>query len=170
MSTSSLLLDRLAPTGLAVRPMVAVVSGPIGTGKSTRLLDIAARDRRIGGVVSPQEEATRWFRDLRDLAAVPMDASAEAPESAVQLVGRFRFRASAFRWAAVRLEDALADERLSTIVLDEVGPLELRGLGFAPWLSGWIADHAPRLLLVVRDSAVEHVAERFGFTPDLRRL
>ncbi|WP_431284730.1 hypothetical protein ACQW02_07950 [Humitalea sp. 24SJ18S-53] len=151
------------------RPVIGVFSGPIGASRTARLLELAARDRRIGGVVSPQEGATRWFRDLRDLAAVPMDASAEAPEEAVQIVGRFRFRASAFRWAAVRMENALGDERLGTIVLDEIGPLELRGLGFAPWLPGWIDGYAPRLLLVVRDSVVQDVADRFGFVPDYRQ-
>lgn len=149
-------------------PVIAVLAGPIGSGKTTRLLAQAARDRRIGGVVSPQEGATRWFRDLRDLAAVPMDASAEAGDDVVQVVGRFRFRASAFRWAAVRMEDALGDERLSTIVIDEIGPLEMRGLGFAPWLPGWIALHAPRLLLVVRDDAIDEITARFGFLPDRR--
>jgi len=146
-------------------PSVAVLTGPVHSGKTTRLMTRAASQPSLGGIVSSQEGATRWFRDLRDLAAVPMDASAEAPEETVQRVGRFRFRTGAFFWAAERMESAFADPAVTTVVLDEVGPLELRGLGFAPWLPRWIAAHGDRLLLVVRDEVIVDISDHFGFIP-----
>ncbi|PZW48657.1 nucleoside-triphosphatase THEP1 [Humitalea rosea] len=146
-------------------PSVAVLTGPVHTGKTTRLMTRAVTEPSLGGIVSPQEGATRWFRDLRDLAAVPMDASTEAPETSVQQVGRFRFRTGAFYWAAERMESAFANPALTTVVLDEVGPLELRGLGFAPWLPRWIEQHSDRLLLVVRDGILNDVVSCFGFVP-----
>ncbi len=77
-------------------------------------------------------------------------------------VGRFQFRQAAFDWAVQRIEAAL-EQGAGAIVIDEVGPLEMRGDGFAGLLDRIGRDYpAVERVLLVRTSLVDEVAARFG--------
>lgn len=77
-------------------------------------------------------------------------------------VGRFLFRQAAFDWAIERIEQAVATGA-SGVVIDEVGPLEMGGGGFADLLDRLASDHpAVERILLVRTSLVHAVSERFG--------
>ena len=83
-------------------------------------------------------------------------------DEAVVPVGRFQFRQAAFDWAVQRIEAALA-QGAGAVVIDEVGPLEMRGGGFANLLD-LIGRTYPAVeqVLLVRTSLVDEVAARFG--------
>jgi nucleoside-triphosphatase THEP1 len=75
-------------------------------------------------------------------------------------VGRFQFRQAAFDWAVDRIGQSLGQAR--SVVIDEVGPLELGGAGFAPLLDRLAQDHPGiQRVLLVRTGLVESVADRF---------
>ena len=87
-------------------------------------------------------------------------------------VGRFQFRQAAFDWAVQHIDEALGQAR--SVVIDEVGPLEMRGGGFAPLLDRLERDHPKvRRVLLVRTPLLDAVADRFCrgavtvFDPDL---
>ncbi len=83
-------------------------------------------------------------------------------DEAVLAVGRFLFRQAAFDWAVQRIETAL-DQGAGALVIDEVGPLELRGDGFAGLLDRVARDYpAVERALLARTSLVDEVAARFG--------
>lgn len=83
-------------------------------------------------------------------------------DEAVVPVGRFQFRRAAFDWAVQRIEAAL-EQGAEAIVIDEVGPLEMRGDGFAGLLDHMARDYpAVERVLLVRTSLVDEVAARFG--------
>ena len=86
-------------------------------------------------------------------------------------VGRYRFDAAAFAWAARRIALVAEDPSRRWLVLDELGPLELKGAGLAPAVEILLA--APRHVtpvLVIRDGLVEPMLERFGLLPDDVRM
>lgn len=89
-----------------------------------------------------------------------MEAADSAEES--MSVGRFRFRRAAFDWAEARLLGAAACPETRCIVIDEIGPLELAGEGFAPVLRRLLARGSPELVIVVRESLAAEVGEAFG--------
>lgn len=81
---------------------------------------------------------------------------------AVVEVGRFRFRAAALAWAGQRIAAAVA-AGADLVVIDEVGPLELRGEGLADAL-GALPPGLARVLLV-RSGLEDVVAARFAPGP-----
>jgi nucleoside-triphosphatase THEP1 len=139
-----------------------VLEGPIRSGKTTRLIGWAAAVG-AGGVASPDGPGGRRFVDLASGEGVALEAAAEVTD--VELVGRFRFARAAFGWAAARVAAALAEPSRRWVALDEIGPLELAGGGFAGALPGLLAAGDGRLVVVIRAGLVPALAARFGFTP-----
>ena len=77
-------------------------------------------------------------------------------------VGRFQFRQAAFEWAVQRIDAAL-EQGVSGVVIDEVGPLEMRGGGFSDLLDRLARDHPTvERVLLVRTSLINEVVARFG--------
>jgi nucleoside-triphosphatase len=91
------------------------------------------------------------------------EASAATPEAACFCIGRFRLLRAAFAQAAACLRRSHAAGH-PWIVIDEIGPLELRGEGFDGTLRGLLDQRPPeqRLLLVVRSEEVAAVVTHYG--------
>ncbi|MFM8454303.1 MAG: nucleoside-triphosphatase, partial [Gammaproteobacteria bacterium] len=78
-------------------------------------------------------------------------------------VGRFRFSAEAFRKACDYLLHAGGKTDAKLLLIDEIGPLELRGEGFSEVLKLLLSEPAgPDILLVVRSELVQEVQAYFG--------
>ncbi|RAK65938.1 hypothetical protein [Hymenobacter edaphi] len=141
---------------------IHLLSGPIRSGKTTRLRRWAAGCPNVGGLLMPTDaHGQRHFLDLG--SGLQWPAAARPGQWPVQQVGRFRFSPTAFNWANAVLRGAATEPAVQWLVVDEIGPLELRGLGLAPALTALLA--APRLpehlVLVVRAGLVEAVWHRF---------
>lgn len=148
---------------------VTILSGPIRSGKTTKLAAWAQGRDDVRGVLSPDGPGGRRFFDLTTGKSVPMENP--GPGEKEIAVGRFRFRAAAFSWANARVIDAASDTR-ATLVIDEVGPLELGGGGLVPGLQAALDRAHGRLVLVVRELLVNDVRRAFGIdhvdvTPDI---
>lgn len=138
-----------------------IIHGEIGGGK-TRVAGQWAREqaqagRRVGGVLALKSPQGRRFHDLWTGDEMAKEPVADG-EPAVE-VGRFRFRKAAFDWAQARIRDAVTDGA-EAVVIDEVGPLEMRGEGFAPLIDE-LPGHVLRVLLV-RTGLEDAAAARFG--------
>lgn len=136
----------------------------MGSGKTTRASDLARAaalsGRRVGGLLALKTPAGRRFHDLwtgEEMAKEPARDSEPVIE-----VGRFRFRAAAFAWATQRLAAAVA-AGADLLVIDEVGPLELRGEGLAGALDA--LPPGPGRILLVRTGLEAAVAARFAVGP-----
>lgn len=138
---------------------VVIFSRPVRSGKTTELQQWCVDIGNVGGILMPDREGVRFFQDIETGESWP--ALAHGTEEALE-VGRFRFSAEAFRRASRRI--ALAADQLF-VVIDEIGKLELEGLGFASVLRSLLESTdwpRPALLLVVRDTLLEPVREAFG--------
>lgn len=141
---------------------VTILSGPIRSGKTTRLAAWAHGRSDVAGVLSPDRAGGRTFVDLATGASVAMEATDDEP---ALTVGRFSFRTAAFDWANASLLAAVGDRSNPTIVVDEVGPLELAGRGLLPGVRQVLARPEGRTILVVRAPLVAAIVETF----DLRQ-
>ena len=142
---------------------VRLIHGEIGSGKTRRAAawveSEALAGRTVAGVLALKAPTGREFLDIATGDQVALEHPAE-DEAAVP-VGRFQFRQAAFDWAVDRIEQSLG--QAGSVVIDEVGPLELRGAGFAPLLDRLAQDHPGiQRVLLVRTSLIEAVAERFS--------
>jgi nucleoside-triphosphatase len=148
---------------------VRILHGDIGSGKTARARDWATQQvmtgRLVGGVLARKTSEGRRFVDLMTGDEVPLEQPADGEEALA--VGRFLFRRAAFDWAIVRVEAAVS-AGAQAVIIDEVGPLEMRGDGFAPLLDR-LAHEFPVVtqVLLVRSSLTQAVAERFAARVDV---
>ncbi|GAB5521864.1 MAG: hypothetical protein RhofKO_41150 [Rhodothermales bacterium] len=152
--------------------MIAILTGPIRTGKTTALAHTFAEGGR--GILQPVINGRRHVVDVAAGEARCLDATAETPQGQLVRVGRFTFDGGAFEWSITRVHYALhaasADE---WVIIDEVGPLELAGHGLASVVHQGVqyARRGGRVLVVVRDGLVEAVCRAFAITaPRIVRL
>lgn len=160
-------LDARAPAPAAVH----VVTGPRGAGKTSLASAVAERLRRdgweVGGIVAPavgRGGAGTGYDvvDLRSGARAPL--CRETAREGAARTGRFAFAAAGLAHGQAAL--AAARERPCDLVcVDEVGPLELRGQGWAEELAALAAAPPGRLLLVIRPQLVEGVLARWNLRP-----
>ena len=149
---------------------LTIVSGTRGQGKTTLVrqyaADVAAAGRSVGGVVSPAifEHGERVGYDLLDLRSGsqgPLARVVTLP-SETPTIGTFRFDEAALAAGNAAIVSAVQDG-LDVIAIDELGPLELEGKGWALALA--FALHACRaeqeLVVAVRASLADRLPVRF---------
>lgn len=151
---------------------MAVLTGPIRTGKTTALVRAFRRDGR--GIVQPVIDGRRHVMELTSGRTHPLEAAPDTPVEHRVPVGSFVFDGKVFAWAGDCLGEAMQDAHPNAwIVLDEVGPLELAGQGLAPAVAALVAyaEAGSNVLLVVREGLVEAVASSFHLRqPSILRL
>lgn len=146
---------------------VELFTGPKHSGKTTRLAAWCAAQLpgTVGGILQPRRPGGRVLVDVLTGEETALEVPPDAPPTVpTQQVGRFMFAAGAFEWAAARLAHAAADLRVTTVVVDEIGPLELRGEGLDAAVRALVADARPavRIVLVVREELADDVRKRYG--------
>jgi nucleoside-triphosphatase THEP1 len=155
--------------------MIALVTGEIGSGKTTACL--RAVDRLRGrpvacfGVLSPallDATGAKTGIEVLDVATGERRRLAERVSGGGDTIGEFTFEAAALDWAVDRLVDAIAvvsrSQEAGLLVVDEIGPLELdHRSGFEVVLEP-LADPAKiaQALIVVRHSYTAALERRIN--------
>ncbi len=142
------------------RKEIFLLTGPIRSGKTTSLQSWISDRKNCTGLLTPVADNKRKFLDIGSGEYFDMEAGSD--ETDVLSVGRFRFNKHSFN----RAIDILSQPPISKgwRLIDEIGPLELRGEGFGPVLRTLLdeyAAHEMQLLLVVRDTLLDEVCNRF---------
>jgi nucleoside-triphosphatase THEP1 len=138
---------------------IYIFTGAIQTGKTTSLAEWSGKRPDVFGILTPVVNGKRVFMNAHTLEQFPMEAS--AGEAQVLTVGRFIFSMANFEIAAQIIREAIQKE--GWLVIDEIGPLELKEKGFSEVLKEAIAaaNKKQNLLLVIRESLVKEVIEYF---------
>lgn len=148
--------------------VAGVVTGDRGQGKTAFVQGLVERLRgeglRIAGVLSPGQvrDGVRWSIDVVDLAGgrrTPL--ATRDPGSPWPPVGSFRVSPEGLERGRAALAPA-AVAGADLVVVDEVGPWELAGEGWAGALDALRVAAAPPLLLVVRRGLVDEILARFA--------
>ena len=147
-----------------------IFSRPVRSGKTTELMHWAESRSSLGGFLVPDKHDLRKLVTLHDRTWYDFEIPAEElhglSEKAVINISRFYFYADIFFFF---FQTLLLDLKRnpSWIVVDEVGKLELKGMGLEP-VVGQVIEHfkqtetAGKLLLVVRDELLEQVIDHYG--------
>jgi len=162
-------IDRAEHSASAPAP-VFILSGAQGIGKTTKLAEVVRFLRSDGiepwGFLSPvvrqgEDRSGYDLQLLHDDTTVPL---ARRVADGNTLAGPFTFYEDAIR--AGRAALAASNSRACPLVIvDEVGPLEMRGQGWTPSLLPLIIARTCPLLLVVRPSLVNDVCSRWNLEP-----
>ncbi|APF18851.1 hypothetical protein Calab_3218 [Caldithrix abyssi DSM 13497] len=146
--------------------MIYLLTGVVRSGKTTRLLEWSKNRRDVAGILTPDRRQRRVLLDVRTGSEHPFQVQSKA-ESVIS-IGRFTFSARTFEIGrAILKREREADCRW--LIIDEIGPLELRGKGFEPEVEATIRffkNHAPQrnLILVIRDTLKDAALKHYGLT------
>jgi nucleoside-triphosphatase THEP1 len=151
----TVLVNALAPVRSST---FLILTGPIGSGKTTSLLNWAATRNDVYGILTPVINGKRVFMDAYTKEQFPMEA--DNKETEIIKVGRFVFSRKEFARAVKVIEQAT--DKPGWLIIDEIGPLELKGQGFCKVLKKALKKRDRQVILVVRKGLAEEVKSTFG--------
>jgi len=135
--------------------MIFILTAPIGSGKTTSLIQWSDQNN-VHGILTPVVGDKRVFMNASTKEQFSMEASGNEE---VLRVGKFVFSKAGFEKAILIIRDAIQQE--GWLIIDEIGPLELRGEGFHDILEEVLAKRKERIILVVREGSAGLVKELF---------
>ena len=137
---------------------VVILSAPIGSGKTTSLAKWLATRNDVHGILSPVKNGKRVFFNIQTKEEFEMEGPDNEKDNL--LVGRFVFSKKNFEKAGAILQNSINSN--GWIIIDEVGPLELRGEGFHDVIRDILKKHKGKILIVVREGLVDKVKTYFN--------
>jgi nucleoside-triphosphatase len=141
--------------------MIRILTGPIRSYKTTTLLLWAEQQVHIGGVLTPDVGGMRKLYNVRKQEYRDWQKVVQT-DPADEVIGKFVFDGAAFSNAITWLDEHIDDPDISTVVLDEIGPLELHGKGWDAWLQRWLhAPHGKDLIFIVRENILGEVIKHY---------
>ncbi|NSW46398.1 MAG: DUF2478 domain-containing protein [Bacteroidales bacterium] len=148
---------------------VLIITGKEKVGKSTFLgklvYELKARGLVIGGFVSPavfEQNQHKGYNLLHLISQQEIPLSRTEPMAGAPKVGNYYFNPQSLeegnRW--LQIENI---EQTDLVVIDEIGPWELRRQGWANNLTAIAKNYPNPIILVVRASIVDKVISHWGF-------
>lgn len=139
---------------------IFILSGPIQSGKTTRLLKWCEGRNDVAGILTPDMDGRRYFMDVASKELFRMEATEN--EKNILGIGKYKFSKAAFERASQILSNAI-NKNSGWIIIDEVGPLELKGEGFSEVIKK-LFSISPQLniVLVVRENLFATVLQYFN--------
>jgi nucleoside-triphosphatase THEP1 len=152
-------------------PMVFILTGAQGSGKTSLLQNLVPLVRRHGrtaaGIRAPMvmDNGTRAGYNVEDVRTGDMLPLCRlGQENAAATAGPFGFDPDGLRFGLDALSlDAVAQRDI--VLLDEIGPLELQGGGWAPALRTLLQSYTGHLVLVIRPGILSQAMEQWGLQP-----
>lgn len=136
---------------------IYIYSGPIHSGKTTRLKNWAGKTASVDGVLAPVIEGQRYLKFISDETLQLLETDS-TDAGIVQQIGKYKFLNSVFQKAQMYLL-SLINLTPEWIVVDEIGYLEMAGKGLEPAVSQIINKleivKNVKIVLVIRDTLVE---------------
>lgn len=140
-----------------------LVTGPINSGKTTRLIEWCKNRNDVHGILTPKINGRRFFMDAYTGEKFEMDAAEN--EVDVLRVGKYVFSIEAFNRAREIVKIA-GKQKNVWLIIDEIGQLELKGEGFNSELKNLLLtkDDSLLVILVVRDTLLKEVSDFYGIS------
>lgn len=138
---------------------IYILTGEIQSGKTTTLMQWSAGRKDVFGILSPIVDGKRFFMNIQTGERFEMEA--QEGETEILKIGKYSFRKKSFNKAITTLQLSL-NEKKGWLVIDEIGPLELRKEGFYKILNEILGTKTSlQIILVVRNSLIEEVINFF---------
>ena len=137
-----------------------IVNGPINSGKTTRLMDWCKNRKDVYGILTPKINGKRVF--VYFATGDQFEMEAQENEENVLGIGKYIFSLAGFDRAKNIIRNA-TKRKNGWLIIDEVGPLELKGEGFEEEIKELLnsKDDSLKVIIVVRESLLEQVVTYF---------
>jgi nucleoside-triphosphatase THEP1 len=145
---------------------INILTGPIQSGKTTRLIAWVKYHQHSAGILSPVINDQRYIYSIHTNDYRKLEAEDDRlPEKNIFNIGKYTFLKSTFLWAREELEIAM-NNRSKYLVIDEIGPLELSGQGLEPMVTNILKNYERssknHLILVVRENLLDEVISHYN--------
>ncbi len=141
--------------------MIYILTGEIQTGKSTNLTNTIRERNDIGGFITPDVNGMRKILLLPDQKLTEFETRDDIKN--VLNIGRFRFLKSSFKLAHRHTIRGCEESKISSIIIDELGKLELKDQGFHSLILSLLQRDwsTKNLIIVVRKSLLNQAIEKY---------
>lgn len=146
---------------------VFIVSGEIGKGKTSLLGELVVKLRgmniAVGGIIAPRiiENETTTGYDIIDISSGVRTPFLRLTNPEIMGIERFSLCEEGHT-SGLNALDPEYNINKSVMIVDEAGPLELRGEGWSGRIMDLLDKTKACLIIVVRESLVEKVVAKFG--------
>jgi nucleoside-triphosphatase THEP1 len=134
-----------------------ILTGAIHSGKTTALINWSVERQDVAGILTPVVEGKRMFMNAKTKEQFNMEATGNEE---VLSTGKYQFSKNSFEKATAIIRQATGQD--GWLIIDEIGPLELRGEGFADILKELLVSRRGNTILVAREGLAEKVTSLFG--------
>lgn len=138
--------------------MIFIFTGPIQSGKTSSLISWSDNRNDVCGILTPVVSGKRVFMNAQTKEQFPMEVTEIKEE--VLTIGRFIFSKTGFDRAAQIIREAM--HKKSWLIIDEIGPIELRGEGFHAIVKEAAEKRKEKIILVVREGLAKQVRNHFN--------
>lgn len=156
-------------TELARRPSLIIITGEVGQGKTSFITQMLCNMRenglKAGGILAPgifmnDRKEGFWLDDI--ITGHRYHLSSRSPKNGWLRYGHYYFNPKILRQGNDILVKA-AENKVSLLVIDEVGPLELADHGWAPAIDKLSVSTTIPHLWAVRKSLVARASRKWSF-------
>lgn len=142
---------------------IYIFTGEIKSGKTTRLSKWIEKNPDADGILAPEIGGKRHLVRIKTNENKLLEYSGNDPKIELTTICNFKFINSVFEWGKEELYNAFL-QKPGWLIVDEIGPLELKGLALEPMVSRILQEdtESVNLVLVVRKVLVEKVIEHYG--------
>lgn len=148
---------------------VAIISGAIHSGKTTLLKQLVPifqkQGLKAGGFFCPAvfDNGVRQGYDIADLEEKQRLPLGRKNVSGNFLIGDYYFLQQGMDYGFSLLEDGNVDD-LAIVVIDEIGPWEISGHGWAKCIPALLQKNNLLMIWVVRENILDAVIQRWNLT------
>ncbi len=143
---------------------ILILSGTIQSGKTTSLFKHFSKSDTVGGFICPDVNGLRMIYFAAEKRLVPFQLN---QLDNVTSIGKFNFDQEVFIMASDILINPKTLEK-NFVIVDEIGPLELKNQGFyhalETLIDNWRKKEYGTLILVVREYLIADVISKFNLS------
>jgi nucleoside-triphosphatase THEP1 len=142
---------------------ICIYTGEIKSGKTTRLQKYISENPGSDGILAPVINGKKHLVRIKTNETKLLESDGADYKAELTKICSYNFLKSVFDWGQAQLLEAFRSEP-EILIIDEIGPLELRGDALEPAISE-ILKKSPaynsKIIIVVRNFLVDKVIEHY---------
>ncbi|NQT60437.1 MAG: hypothetical protein HQ557_15775 [Bacteroidetes bacterium] len=157
---------------------VIIITGKKGSGKTTLAYEyielLKKKDVKIGGVITRSDDTKRYekklFYSVVDIVSNEkreLLTSVKSSDKSIK-VGRYYMNQEALSWAKQKI--TTASEECSAVLIDELGPAELQGFGYAGIAKKLINGYKGLIIFIIRVELIEQLCSYLHCNPNNTKI
>lgn len=118
---------------------IFLLSGPIHTGKTTRLAEWIKKKEDVDGILQPVINGKRHIKHISSCESRLLEILPDLNEKNILSIGNYKFSSDVFTWARSKLLLAF-NKYPEWLIIDEFGKLEIDNTGLEPTICKILND------------------------------